>query len=129
MFLKTSSEYEELVAASERCLKELPLVFQKNGTDRVSEFEIVHPVYFRILIEPNKVPKTRNLLMPSISPPVGSTIEITYGLESDPEDQIKASESARVFLRSLTKAMPEPWRGLSGGESAKEEKRWKEQLR
>jgi hypothetical protein len=129
MLLKASVEYNEVVALAENCLKELQFVFQRNGTSQLTEFEIVHRVYFRVVIEPNKIPKTWNLLMPSITSPEGCTIDIRFGTDSNLEEVSEASESARMFLRALAKALPvEPWKGLGSRESAREEKRWKEQM-
>ncbi len=127
MFLKASADYDQVVNSAEACLSKLYFEFQRNGKADLAEFEIIHPAYFRIVIEPDKMPKTRNLLMPSISPPKGSTIEIRFGL--DDTGQTEASKLARYFLRELIKTLPEkPWNGLGSRESAKEEKRWKEQI-
>ncbi|MGA2875300.1 MAG: hypothetical protein ABSE82_07150 [Nitrososphaerales archaeon] len=129
MFLKASADYNNMVTLAERCLRDLLFVFQRSGTVQLSEFEIIRPAYFRVVIEPNRIPKTWNFLLPSITAPKGSTIEIRFGTDSTPEEATKASENVREFLRALTKALPEePWKGLHSRESAREEKRWKEQM-
>jgi len=130
MLLKAAEEYGTITAIAESCLRELPFVYQRNGTNQVTEFEIVRPAYFRVVIEPDRTPKTWNLFMPSIKAPTGSTVDIRLGLDSTPEETKAASEGVKTFLRALVKGMPvEPWKGLSAQVSSKQEKKWKEQMR
>jgi hypothetical protein len=130
MLLKASAEYDQTVSTAESCLQELGFDFQRNGTDLLAEFEIVRPAYFRVVIEPNKVPKTWNLIIPMITPPKGTTIDIRFDLDSTPADVEESSVKVREFLRKLSKALPaEPWKGLGSRESNREEKRWREMMR
>jgi hypothetical protein len=127
MLLKASTEYEEIVRAAESSLRELKFEFHRNGTAILAEFEIVHPVYFRVVVEPNKIPKTWNLIMPMISAPKGTTLEIRHDLDSTTEEVERSMVWVKQFLTILTKALRvEPWKGLGSRESAREEKRWRE---
>lgn len=130
MYLKASTDYRNLVSVTEECLSKLDFEYRRNGTSSLAEFEIVTPAYFRVVIEPNKIPKTRNLLIPSIGSATGSTIEISLGLDPSAEEEVHASEISREFLRSLAESLPiKPWKGLDLRESFREEKRWKEEIR
>lgn len=127
LYLKASAEFGNIIVLAENCLRDLQFEFYKNGTQVLAEFEVTHPNYFRAVIEPNKIPKTWNFLMPSITAPKGSTIDIRFGVDSSPEETIEASKRARDFLRALAKALPEePWKGLPSREYAREKKRWQE---
>jgi hypothetical protein len=127
MLLRASTEFDEIVRTAESCLMELKFEFQRNGTALLAEFEIVHPVYFRVVVEPNKIPKTWNLIIPMITAPKGTTVEIRYDLDSTPEEIERSTIKVKQFLRELTKALPvEPWKGLGSRESSREEKRWRE---
>ncbi len=125
-FLKASTDYPTMVRTSEEALKQLCLLFVKNGHQTLTEYEVTRPAYFRIVIEPNKIPKSRNLFMPSISAPKGSTLDVRFGLDSDNEEAHQAAENAKEFLRLLVNSLPsKPWIGLGTLESGREEKRWK----
>ena len=124
--LKASTDYSGLVIASENSLKKLGMTFARSGSNVVTEFEITYPAYFRIVIEPNAIPKSRNLLVPSIFPPKGSTISIRFDIDSNTSDVIIAKKSAAKFVQSLIEALPtKPWMGLGLLESSRAEKKWK----
>jgi hypothetical protein len=126
-YLRASVDFETMVDATHKSLKELEFEFFKNGTEEVAEFEITRPSYFRIVVEPNKIPKVRNIILPSISAPTGSTIDIRFDVDADrfSNEFSDSSANVRLFLRSLLKYLPyEPWRGLERN-WGQEEKRWR----
>jgi hypothetical protein len=125
--LRASTDYKTLVKAVDESLQALELSFTRNGHETVTEFEIASPAYFRIVIEPNRMPKSQNLLIPTITPPKGSTLDIRFDLDSN-EDELKiATEQARSFVNLLVDSLPtKPWIGLGTLASRREEKNWKE---
>jgi hypothetical protein len=124
--LKASTDYNTLVSASEESLRKMEVEFIKNGHQTLTEFETTGPAYFRIVIEPNKLPKSRNFFIPSISPPKGSTLDIHFQLDGTDEDFSEATQLVKGFIRLLVDSLPaKPWSGLGTFESGREEKKWK----
>ncbi len=117
-----------MVHAAEEALERLEFEFIRNGTDILAEFEIMRPTYFRIVVEPNKMPKVRNVLfIPSISAGSGSTIDIRFHTDSEMlgADVSEASINIRRFLKLVVDSLPKkPWNGLERN-WGQEEKRWR----
>ena len=128
-FLRASTDFDTLSRASEIALRKLSFDFICNGHESLTEFEVSLPAYFRVVIEPNKIPRTRALFIPSIEPPLGSTIDIRFDIDSDEEGYLLALQHARMFIHTLLSSLDrKPWEGLKGSEAGREEKRWKELL-
>ncbi|MHB1908103.1 MAG: hypothetical protein ACYCQJ_04420 [Nitrososphaerales archaeon] len=128
--LRSSIDYETMVRETSECLKKLDVEYVTNGHDFITEFEVTQPAYFRLVLEPNKIPKVRSLaIMQSISAPTGSTLEIRFGLDDEPDQVSLASSNVIRFLRLLIESLPKkPWMGLGMMESGSEEKKWKQWL-
>lgn len=126
-FLRASTDYKTLVKAADESLRSLGLSFTRNGHETVTEFEISSPAYFRIVIEPSRMPKSQNLLIPTITPPKGSTVDIRFDLDSSEDELLVATKQARSFVSLLADSLPtKPWTGLGTLASRREEKNWKE---
>lgn len=127
--LKTTIDQKTLAEKSEECLNKLHFQFIHNKTSSVSEYEILKPQYFRVVIEGRNEVSVHNIILPSIDKKKGSTIDVRFDIDSD-EKTIQASkELAKVFLKSLVQNLPDkPWKGLGFREGGKEEKKWKEWL-
>lgn len=122
IFLRASTDFETMVRSSEESLLKLNFQFAKNSSLTVTEFEVAAPVYFRVVVEPNKMPTVKRLLLPSIEAPKGTTIDIRFDIDSEPEDLEIGMKHARRFIQALVNTLPsKPWTGLKG----REEKRWK----
>jgi hypothetical protein len=119
-----------MVRVSEESLRKLQLVFLKNGHEKLTEFEVTRPAYFRVVVEPNHIPKSRNfILLPSITAPKGSTLDIRFDVDADSEEISIATQHAKRFLRLLADSLPsKPWVGLGALESRREENKWKSSL-
>jgi hypothetical protein len=129
VLLRASNEYGIVVRVSESCLRSLGMDYIRNSSESAVEFEITSPTYFRIVIEPNRVPEVDRLLFRSISSPKGATIEVRYESGADPPICESCKDYSRDFLRALVEALPEkPWTGIDGLLSHREEKKWKELL-
>lgn len=116
-----------MVQTSEESLRMLKFQFAKNGHKSLVEFEVTSPTYFRIVVEPNKIPKARNFFLPSIESPKGTTIDIRFDLDSDEKDTAIALLYARQFITILAEKLPKkPWSGLDRLDIGREERRWKE---
>ena len=127
--LRASTDFKTLAKASEKCLQSLHFSFVTNRTLEVVEYEITQPCYFRVVLEPRKDPKVRNLFLPSITPPSGSTVDIRYDLDADEQSLALAEQSSRNFLRALVSSLPEePWKSLGFREQGREKRRWQEML-
>ena len=127
-FLRSSIDYDTMVLQTSECLKKLDVEYVTNGHDSITEFEVTQPVYFRLVLEPNKIPKVRSFaILQSISAPTGSTLEIRFGLDDEPDQVSLASSNVIRFLRLLIASLPKkPWTGLGLMESGNEEKKWKQ---
>ncbi len=126
--LKASTDFKVLLSIAQESLAELGFSFIVNKTERLVEFEVSTPAYFRVVIERRSDPQIRNVMMiipPSISSAKGSTIEVRFGLDENPSSLSVAESSARSFLRSLVAKLPaKPWQGLGFRETRREKKLW-----
>lgn len=129
MLLKASQSLEEISKATERSLSSLDYPFIRNGTERLYEYEISSPAYFRIVIENRKDPEVHNFIIPSIRAPTGCTIEIRYGLNANATEIKNSSVCAMKYLQKLTENLSQPpWQGLRQREVGRERRRWKDAL-
>jgi hypothetical protein len=121
--LKASNDYKTLTNFAEQSLTKLGFSFIKNGTELLTEFEINDP-YFRVVIEPSKVPRMHKFPVYSLAASKGSTVEIRFRLNAQDQELKMATEKARHFIQSLIQDLPvKPWVGL-GGFFNREEKKW-----
>lgn len=122
--LKASNDYITTVKATEECLRKLELTYVKNGNDKLAEFEIGER-FFRIVVEPSKMPQVHNFPVRSLSLPKGSTIEIRFDIDLGEGDLRIATEQAKLFVEKLINELPvKPWNGL-GGFLNREERNWR----
>ncbi|HKW05203.1 MAG TPA: hypothetical protein VJN71_07900 [Nitrososphaerales archaeon] len=127
--LKTTIDQNTLAKKSEECLNKLHFQFIHNGTPSVSEYEILKPQYFRVVIEGRSEVSVHNIILPSIDKKKGSTIDIRFDIDSDEKTIQLSKEQAKAFLKNLVQNLPDkPWKGLGFREEGKEEKKWKEWL-
>jgi hypothetical protein len=119
-----------MVKSTEESLQKLQFRFAKNGHSKLAEFEVIFPAYFRVVVEPNNMPKSRPVfLIPGIMPPKGTTVDIRYDLDANDEDISLALDRTREFIQTLVEILPTmPWIGLDRQDRSREEKRWKELL-
>lgn len=126
VILRASNDYETMVRVAAECLGKMGVLFATNGDAALIEYEKLAPPYFRVVVEPNRVPTARNFPTRSISAPKGSTVEIRFGPDARPEDLAAAGAEARRFLNLLIGELPtKPWAGLGGFLLNNEEKKWK----
>ena len=57
-FLRSSIDYDTMVLQTSECLKKVDVEYVTNGHDSITEFEVTQPVYFRLVLEPNKTAKS-----------------------------------------------------------------------
>lgn len=128
-FLRASTPFDVMVDSSEKSLQKLRYEYVRNGNEKLAEFEITNPAYFRVTVEPNKLPRVRSpILLPGIESPKGTTVDIRLGLDSD-DDPSFAMQLAIRFVQTLIETLPaKPWLGLGRLESGREQKRWIELL-
>jgi hypothetical protein len=126
VYLRASTEFAELVGTTEAALKKLGLEYTKNGTDKLWEFEIYSPAYFRIVVEPRSDARVHNNpILPSISRAKGSTLEIRAGLDSDEEERAKISAMVKEIGREIVASLDKkPWHDLGFRESGQEKRKW-----
>jgi len=125
--LRASLDISELSSAVESCLSKMNFEFIRNGTRDVSEFEIIKPVYFRVLLERRTDPEVRNMLIPSIKQSKGCMVDIWFLREHNEAERTQAFQNAKQLLRDLLATLPSPpWEGLRFRESGKERKRWQQ---
>jgi hypothetical protein len=114
---------------SEEVLRKLGFEFIKNETNRLVEFEVQRPAYFRVVVEMRSDPNARNLMLlipPHISARSGCTLEIRFGIDDSPEGIRNAERSAREFIWHLVTSLPEkPWARLGFRERLVQEKKWR----
>lgn len=129
MLLKASQSPEEIRSATERSLTTLGYSFIRNGTERLCEYEISSPKYFRIVIESRQDPEVHNFIIPSIRSPTGCTIEIRFGLDASAVEFRNSSLCASNYLQKLSENLSHPpWQGLRQREVGRERRRWKDAL-
>jgi hypothetical protein len=120
----TSLGYSKLVRCVEDSLGKLGYAHLKNGTDRVTEFEVERPCHFRVLVEDQTVERFGMAILRSEKGE--STVEILRSLEaSESDDELAPHVSA--FVEQLRRTLPpEPWKGLGLLRSRAEKLRWSE---
>jgi hypothetical protein len=120
-------EYAKLVRYVDKTIRKLDYRYIRNGTQRVTEFEIEAPCHFRVIVEDQTQERFGFGILKSEKNE--STIEVLPVLDTtDPEELLKNSLSA--FIEELRKAMPrEPWKGFGPLRSRAEKVKWSELAR
>ena len=126
MLLRASTEFNDLVRATEGSLKKLGMTYTRNGTQSIAEFEVDAQVYFRIVIESRSDPVIHNNpILPSISKAKGCNVDMRFGLDADEEETLEATRAAASVIRELVPMLnKEPWADLGYRESGREKRKW-----
>ena len=122
MRASTRVEYRKLVKHVERSLKSLDYPFLRNETKRLTEFEVLSPGSFRVVVENNTREDYSFGFMRSER--IETSLELRRDLDARESDTL-VNERATAFLARLTSALPEkPWKGMGVFRSRSERAKW-----
>jgi len=130
IFLSASTRFDIMVESAQDSIQELQFEYVRSGNNTIAEFEVKAPIYFRVVIEQNPLPDERRLLIPALSRPEGTTLEIRFGIDASEEEQTSGMKYIGRFLRTLVDALPaSPWAGIGWWRSRREKKRWNQLMK
>ena len=128
MLLRASTEFDDLVGATESSLKKIGIKYLRNRTQNLTEFEIDSPTYFRIVIESRTDPVLHNnpILPSRISKAKGCIIDIRLGSEENGEENLKATMGlvGSIMKEVVSHLTRNPWSEFGFMESERERKKW-----
>jgi hypothetical protein len=120
----TRVEYRKLVRQVEKSLKSLGYSFLRNETDLLTEFEVVSPSRFRVVVQKNSREDYSFGFMRSQK--TETSLELRRDLDTRDSDGL-VNKNAKAFMEQLTSALPEkPWKGLGLVRSRTERTKWLE---
>jgi len=126
ILLTASTDFRQLSAAAEKCLRDEGFAYIQNGTEDIVEFEVQRPVYFRIVVHRRHDAEVGNFFMQSIRAARGTFLDVWFSPDQEESRNREAVVYAKQFLRKLVSSLPEaPWQGLKFRESGKAKKKWK----
>lgn len=124
MRASTRVEYRKLVRHVERSLKSLDYSFLRNETDLLTEFEVLSPSYFRVVVQDNSREDYSFGFMRSHR--TETLLELRRDLATRESDGF-VNKNARAFMEHLISTLPEkPWEGLGLVRSRTERAKWLE---
>jgi len=124
MRASTKVGYRKLVRHVEQSLKSLGFSFLRNETRLLTEFEVITPSHFRVVLEDNsRYDYTFGVIR---THRVETSLELRRDLDA-PETDEDLDKNARAFMNHLTSSLPEePWKGLGLVRSRTERAKWQE---
>lgn len=124
MRASTRVEYRKLVRQVEKSLKSLGYSFLRNETSLLTEFEVLFPSCFRVVVQKDSREDYSFGFIRSQK--TETTLELRRDLDA-PESDGLVSKNAKAFMEHLTFALPEkPWKGLGLVRSRTERAKWLE---
>ncbi len=122
MRASTRVEYPKLVRQVEKSLKSLDYPFLRNETKLLTEFEVLSPCGFRVIVESNSREDYSFGFIHSQKNE--SSLELRRALEVQESNGL-VKRQATAFMERLTSALPEkPWKGLGLIRSRTERTKW-----
>ncbi len=123
MRVSTGLEYPKLVRHVERSLRALGYPYLRNETDWLTEFQVLPPCHFRVVVE-NNSREAYGLL--GSKKKTETSLELRRELEAR-ESESQVARHAAVFMERLTSGLPpKPWKGLGMIRSRTERAKWSE---
>jgi len=120
----TSVEYRNLVRQAEKSLKSLGYSFLRNEATLLTEFEVLSPSRFRIVVRKDSREDYSFGFIRSQK--TETSLELRRDLDV-PESDRSVSENAKAFMEQLISGLPEkPWNGLGFVRSRTERAKWLE---
>ncbi|MGP8124260.1 MAG: hypothetical protein ACLQEQ_00075 [Nitrososphaerales archaeon] len=124
MRASTRVEYRKLVRHVEKSLTSLGYPFLRNETKRLTEFEVLPPSGFRVVVEDNSREDYSFGFIRSKK--TETSLELRRELGT-PESDGFVDKHVSAFMEHLTSALPEkPWEGLGLVRSRTERAKWLE---